>query len=309
MAQIITQPGIYSMSSEEYHADPCRPMSLSSSGARALASDCPAQFIYDRQNAQHKQCFDIGTAGHLMVLEPHLFDEQIVVVEGRTADGKPSAGYKSKDAIEQRDAAYKAGKTPLLKSEVEMVRAMRAQIWDDPVASKAFRDGRAEQSMFWKDPEFGIWCRTRPDFVPSHGRYLVDYKTAASSNPRDFEKAMFNCGYHQQAAWYLDGYEAVTGQRPKAFWFIVQAKKPPYLVSLCEIDAVTLQMGADANRYARGVLAWCLEHDQWPTHRPRIQSPLRIFTVGAPVWALNEYETRMKDGSLEPPPVRQKEVA
>lgn len=40
------------------------------------------------------------------------FDDQTVLVEGFTKDGKPSAGYAATDAKEQRDAAYDAGKTP-----------------------------------------------------------------------------------------------------------------------------------------------------------------------------------------------------
>nr|WP_232091705.1 PD-(D/E)XK nuclease-like domain-containing protein [Acetobacter aceti] len=129
-------------------------MSLSSTGARKLTTDCPAIFKYERDNPTvRKRCFDIGTAGHLMVLEPEKFDDQTVLVEGFTKDGKPSAGYAATDAKEQRDAAYDAGKTPLLKPEIEMLQEMRASIWKDPVISKAFVGGETEKSMFWQDED------------------------------------------------------------------------------------------------------------------------------------------------------------
>lgn len=307
---LITKPGIYSMSAAEYHADPCETMSLSSTGARELVSDCPALFRYRREATRHANHFDVGTGAHLMVLEPEKFEEEIVLVQGYTKDGKPSDGYRTPDAKEQHDAAYAAGKVPLLAAEIEKVKAMRAAIWDDPVASMAFRDGRPEQSIFWKDEEFGIWCRTRPDFVPKHGRYLVDYKSANSANPDDFAKAILNYGYHQQAAWYLDGYEAVTGQRPEGFWFIVQMKEPPFLVSICRIDDASIHAGQVLNRYAKGVLAWCLEHDKWPGYQPRVNECARICSVSLPGFGHKKFEDGFEAGLFEPPArVAEKEAA
>jgi len=298
---IITKPGIYDMDAVEYHADPCPSGSLSSTGARALVTDCPAMFRYKQFNSPRSRAFDIGTAGHLMVLEPHLFDERVVVVRGKTADGKASPGYQTADAKKQRDTAYEMGKVPLLEAEAEKVRAMREALWSDPVAKLAFKDGQAEQSMFWQDDESGIWCRTRPDFVPASGNYLVDYKTAASANPDDFARAMLNCGYHQQAAWYLDGYQAVTGKMPDAFWFIVQMKEPPFLVSVCKIDQASIEVGRTLNRYARGVFAWCQERNEWPGYQPRVDEPGRVCMVSLPPYAFKQYDDGMDAGTFEPP--------
>ncbi len=120
---VITQPGHYDLPSDVYHSDPTRPMSLSSTGAKDLIYDCPAQFIWNRQNSVHKRAFDLGNAGHLMVLEPNLFSARTVLVQGYTKDGKPSEGYTSADAKAQRDQAYEQGKVPLLSSEMAMIRA------------------------------------------------------------------------------------------------------------------------------------------------------------------------------------------
>lgn len=305
----ISDPGIYDLPNDAYHADPCLPMSLSSTGARKLTTDCPAMFKYERDNqGVRKRAFDIGTAGHLMVLEPEKFEEQIVLVEGFTKDGKPSAGYATTDAKEQRDAAYAAGKTPLLKPELDMLQEMRSAIWNDPVVSKAFVSGEPEKSMFWQDEETGIWCRCRPDFLPRNGRYLLDYKTADDANPEKFQKRAFDMGYHQQAAWYLEGYRAVTGEDPTRFWFIVQSKKPPYLVSICEMDPYALQIGEARNRYAKGALAWCLKHDEWPGYRPTLSDRNRVFQIAPPAWVSKEYDRQMEEGSLEPPAVSESKI-
>ncbi len=298
----ISEPGIYDMDAPTYHADPCPTPSLSSSGAHQLAFECPAAYDYDRKNRVNKRVFDIGTASHLMTLEPDLFVDQIVIVRGQTKDGKASDGYTSQDAKDQRDAAYTIGKTPLLPKEADMVRAMRAALWNDPIGRNAFRKGRAEQSIFWRDEEFGVWCRTRPDWIPDHARYLINWKTAASANPDDVARSIFNLGYFQKSAWELDGYEAVTGHRPDKYCLLVQSKEPPHLVIPVWLHADDLAWGQKLNRYARGVFAWCQEADRWPGYsEPPGQTPRGFDDIRMPVWAVKQLEIRELMGAFEPP--------
>jgi len=282
-----TEPGIHDMTAEAYHADPA----LGSSGARRLVNECPAAFRLAVQETKTE--FDIGTAAHLLVLEPDAFGAKVAAI--------PHDNYKTKAAQEARDAARAAGRIPLLPDQIQAVRAMRDAILADPVAGRAFRGGKAEQSLFWRDPEFGVMCKTRPDWLPGHGRYLVDIKTSTTADPRKFEKAIAEFGYHQQAAWYLDGVEAVTGERPARFAFVVVSKKPPHLVTTCWIDDEAIQWGRIQNRRARGLFAWCLDHDQWPAFQPDITGPRAAFTVGLPGWATKELERRHEAGEFTPP--------
>lgn len=300
----IQTPGIYDMPAAEYHADPCPLPSLSSGGAHTLTWECPAVYDYGRRNPVNKRAFDIGTASHLMTLEPEKFDDAVVVIEGKTKDGKPSEGYKTQDAKDQRDAAYAAGKTPLLQQEVDLVRAMRAALWNDPIGSKAFRNGKAEQSIFWRDVEFGIWRRTRPDWIPDHRNYAINWKSAASANPDDVAKAIFNLGYFQKAAYELDGIEAVTGRRPSKYCLLVQSKAPPYLVIPVWLHPEDLAWGQKLNRYACGVFAWCLETGEWPGYsQPPGQQPKGFEDIRLPFWALKALEARDRAGGFEPPSI------
>lgn len=299
---MITEPGIYDMSSEDYHADPCPAPSLSSSGAHTLAFECPAQFDYDRKNPTHKQVFDIGTASHLMTLEPDLFNAQVVVVRGETKTGKPSDGYGTKEAKDQRDAAYADGKTPLLVTEMELVANMRKALMADPIGSKAFTNGKAEQSIFWQDAEFGIWRRTRPDWVPNHGRYLINWKTAASAHPDDIGRAIYTMGYFQKCAWEMQGFEAVTGAPQTKFCLLVQSKKPPHVVVPVWLSLDDLAWGQIANRYACGLYAWCTENNVWPGFASLPDADLRGFDdIRMPAWAVRQLEARDAAGGFDPP--------
>lgn len=289
----ITAPGVYTMDAETYHADPCVEPSLSSTGARTLASECPAAYWFERTNPTVKREFELGRAGHLMVLEPHLFGQCVRVIE---ADD-----YRTKAAKDARDEARAAGLTPLLQKEADQVRAMREVLWRDPIAKHAFEGGQPEQAIFWQDAEFGIWRRTRPDYLPPHQRYLVDYKTSTSANPKDFERAVFDYGYHQQAAWYLDGVEAVTGTKPERFAFVVQSKKAPFLVTTCWLDAEAIEWGRKMNRLAIGIFARCLRTNSWPGFTPEVGGAAKAFTVTLPHWALRDLAARDEAGLLEPP--------
>ena len=298
----ITRPGIYDLTNEQYHADPCPEMSLSSSGARDLLVSCPAKFMASKQlPRENKRCFDIGSAGHLMVLEPHLFDRKICEIK--------LPDWRTNVAKKEREAAYAAGLIPLLSREVEEIRAMHSVIWRDSLAARAFSDGKAEQSMFWQDKEFGIWCRLRPDYMPNNAARVFDYKTAADGSPDVFMREIYNRGYHQQAAWYLDGYEAVTGHRPREFWFVVQEKTAPFLLSFFQIDEMSLEIGRTLNRQAKGIFAWCLRNNRWPGYQPEVDGKARFFKTSPPAWLVREYEFKNEHGAYEPPEIKQKEVA
>ena len=298
----VTEPGIYQMDASLYHTGPTPTPSLSSSGAHTLAFECPAAFDYERNNQTNKNAFDIGTASHLMMLEPDLFESSIFIVRGVTKDGKPSEGYTTKDARDQRDAAYSEDKTPLLPREADMIRAMHRALWNDPIGRHAFKNGKAEQSIFWRDPEFGVWCRTRPDWIPNNPSYLINYKTAASANPDDVAKAIFNMGYFQKSEWETSGYEAVTGVRPSKFCLLIQSKQPPHLVVPVWLHAEDMAWGGKLNRYARGVFAWCLENNVWPGYSQAPgQQPMGFEDIRMPVWAIKQLEAKDERGEFVVP--------
>lgn len=288
---MITEPGVYDLSAEVYHGQPCPELSLSSTGARTLISECPAAYRYGVQ--EPKTEFEIGNAAHLLCLQPEDFAAHVVEIE--------QDDYRTKDARAARDEARAAGKIPLLPAQATMVRAMRNAIMADPVGSLAFRNGKPEQSLFWRDPEFGIWCKTRPDWLPDHRRYLVDIKTTTCAAPAAFTKAIASYGYHQQAAWYLDGVEAVFGVRPERFAFVAVEKKEPYLVSTFWLDEEAIGWGRILNRKARGLFAWCLRNDTWPGYRPDPVGAPGAFTASLPSWTLKDLQIRHEAGEFEPP--------
>ena len=189
-----------------------------------------------------------------------------------------AAGTKKwADAIADRDAAVLCGKTVLRHEDHASVVGMAAAIQKHPIHSVLGR-GKAEATIVWKDAETGVWLRCRPDFLPENQRFIPDYKTTASAAPDDFIRSMVDYGYHQQAALYLDGLDAVFGQQDRSFYFIAQEKTPPFIVQPFELDDEALAWGRRLNRMAIRKFAKCLETNEWPGYAPD------FATLSLPRW-------------------------
>ena len=286
----ITAPGIYDISADEYHADPLKDSpggpSLSSTGARKLLNKCPARFRYEQDNPEPpKRHYDFGHAAHRLVLG-----------RGDGIEVIAANDFRTKAAKEARDEAHAAGRVPMLKAEFDKAQEMAAAVFAHPFAGRLFEGGKPERSLFWKDAEFGVWRRSRPDFMPQSGTIFADYKTCASAQPDDLKKSIWNYGYHQQAAWYLDSIRALGIHDDPSLLFVFQEKEPPYLVTVAEADPVALGWGRIQNRKALSIFAECVETGVWPGY---VDDVLRLPLPG---FAEGQLEHAHDLGAFDPEP-------
>jgi hypothetical protein len=266
------QPGLYNIDAELYHSDPVPGGSLSSSGARKLAAECPAKFKYWLDNREPpKKALDLGTAAHKLVLDD---GPELVLVD---------AEKWNTNAIKAEVAAIReAGNIPLKRHELDQVNAMAAALRADPEAAALLEPGSgvAEQSAFWED--HGVWRRARFDWLRHDGQ-IVDFKTARSCRREDLEKAFHEHGYHQQQEYYLDAglaLDLVDPERP--FLFVLQEKEPPYLVVVTTCDPMAREIGRHLNTVALNTYAICRESGEWPGYLPNPMTAL-------PSWVERQY--------------------
>lgn len=259
---VITEPGVYEMSNDDYHADPVPGGSLSSTGARRiLHPGCPAQYRYDREHPPPpKPHFDVGHAAHMMVLGR---GPEIVALD--------FDNWQTKAARAQRDEAHAAGAVPLLAGQYERVVAMALVLRRHPLAGLLFDPdrGQPEQSLFWVDEQTGVWCRARldwlPDRIPGMRMIIPDYKTADAVDLDALGRATASYGYHMQDAWYRAGVQALgLADAACRFVLVCQRKDPPYLVTVVEMDHVAQRLGHQLNRQALQVYAECRRTGEWP---------------------------------------------
>ena len=287
----ITKPGVYSISEAEYHADPCPEPSLSKSVGHTLLTRSPrhAWLQHPRLNPDYepevRATFDLGSAAHSMMLNS---DAGLSVIE---ADD-----WRTKAAKAARDEAREAGLIPLLQKDYDktalMVNAGRVQIVRHEDAGDAFKDGKPEQALVWKEGD--VWCRCLLDWLPDDPTHRwYDYKTTdASAAPQDWGKRIaFDTGCDLQVAFYRRGIRAIFGIENPAFAFVVQERKPPYALCVIELDRHTVEFADKKALEAIRRFGWCLENDFWPGY------PRRTVTVDTPPWKEAEWlaeENRME---------------
>lgn len=276
----ITEPGVYEMSNDEYHADPVPGGSLSCTGAqRLLPPSCPAIFDWLRRHPREPtDAFDFGHAAHDAVLGK---GPEIVRLD---FDSRRTNEYKA-----MAEEVRARGGVPLLPKAYRQVQEMADALRRHPIAGVLLQPGAgvAEASLFWVDGDSGVHRRARLDWLPNPtgGRMIIaDYKTSDSANPDKFAKSAANFGYHQQHPWYVDAVTALGLADDPQFVFVVQEKEPPYLVSVVQLDSTAVRIGGRLNRQAIDIYAECDSTGHWPAYTDD------VALVSLPGWYERKYE-------------------
>lgn len=270
---MITVPSIVdALPDDAYHGDPIPGGSLSSTGARLLATAPPAKFDHWRRTAQPpKKAFDLGHAVHSLALGYGLGIAEIpadVLASNGAATTKAA-----RDFIEQARAN---GLTPLKADEVAEVQAMADALLTHPTAGPLLSgDGRPEQSLFWRDPDTGVVCRARVDWLPpvsASGRIInCDIKTCRDASQAEFDRDAGRLMYHAQASFYEDGLLTLTGADSAASVWVAVEKDPPYLVAVHQLPSVDMIRGRGLNRRALRLYAECTASGVWPGYPTDVQ--------------------------------------
>lgn len=288
----ITEQGVYSISEAAYHSDPAPAPSLSASIAKIMLAQSPrhAWMAHPRLNPDYepveRNTFDLGGAGHSMMLNS---DAKMVVID--------AADWRTKKAKAARADARSRGLIPILQDNFDktarMVNAGRAQLDNHEDASGAFKNGKPEQTLVWKEGE--VWCRCLLDWLPEDGSAtFYDYKTTdASAHPNEWGKRQcFDNGNDISAAFYTRGIRAVLGIEHPPFHFVVQERKPPYALCVIELDKHTLAFADKKCEEAIRRFGWCLDKDFWPGY------PKHTVTVDIPPWKEAEWLAEENRGEI-----------
>lgn len=285
----ITQGGIYQITNEEYHRDPCPVASVSRGVIASLVNSTAAhtKMKHPKLNPDYQQeektSFDIGTAAHSLFLEG--IDNCEVI---------DAADWKTNKAKTERDEARLAGKVPLLVHQYEdvlnMAMAAHTALAESELnITSLYDEGDTEQTYIWQEGE--TYCRCRLDWISKDRQVIIDYKTAESASPEAFSRSIFNYAYDIQHAFYTRGVKAIDGTDP-VFIFMVQETTAPYLCSFLALDPMALDIGV--RKVEQGLKLWseCMKSGIWPGY------PQRVCYLETPPWALTRWEQKEADNEL-----------
>lgn len=217
--------------------------------------------------------FDVGTAAHLAVLEPHLLAERAVL--------HGFDDYRTNAAKEARDGAYRDGKTPLKPAEWGVVEGVQQAIQEHRGAAHWFAGTLPEVTLTWEWN--GMLCKCRPDALAVDNSYVLDLKTANTCNPRAIARKAFNEGWFVRAAWYMAGVKEATGTLPDKYLFVAVEKDAPYIVEIYELDQRSLMLGDQIIGKTLGRTLECFNADRWPGYGDG-----GVTTLQLPSWQMAE---------------------
>ena len=265
MRRVGIYPGI---SAEEYH------------GIDAVSNSYLSKLSHIPAKAKIKQddtpAFLFGRAFHCLILEGmETFSSLFAIspdIDKRTKDGKLEyAKFQSEND----------GKGIISKDEYEVMIEMVNALLKHPFAAKVLCEGRSEQSVFWNDKDTGLYCKCRPDRIPEgdHG-VILDIKTTADATQSAFTRSVVNYGYHRQAAFYIDGFNAVNNAVVDAFVFIAVEKEPPYAVGCYTLSDVDIEVGRIRYKALMAKEIECQKIQEWPNYESE-----GLIELNLPNWA------------------------
>ena len=264
--------GIYKMSEDEYHADPCPTPSLSSHAIVTLLSKSPLHAWHENSRLNpdwepdDDSKFDVGTAAHKLILEGI---DKIHVVD---ADS-----WRTKAAKEEAQEAREQGLIPLLSHVAADVRKMvtmaHKAIADCPeLCGLTIDDFDPEMTLLWKEED--VWCRARPDLLHKQNKLILDLKTSpASCAPADATRRVLDgMQAYVQAAWYRRGLMAITGI-DAPFVYLCQESNAPFACSLINCTPGYLAIGESKITVALSIWRECVRTGVWPSYPSTFYNP------------------------------------
>ena len=237
----------YTMPNAEYHDSEA----LSASGAKTIAMKSLAHFKYGE--VKHSPAFDLGTATHTLILEPHM----------KKSVWCGPASRRGKEWTQLKEDADAEGAVLLTESDYDQANKMAEAVLSNAAAAEYLSgDLVVEASMFAHDSIYNVDLRARPDGWRKDIAAVVDIKTTIDPSPEGFARQIGNFGYHIQDQFYRR-VMTLNGVEIDRFIFIAVGKEAPHTVGVYELDWRTLDEGKAAVKYALEQYATAQKSGVW----------------------------------------------
>lgn len=212
---------------------------------------------------------DFGTAVHAAILEPQHFDAHKRILPPINAHSSTQRAERIR-LIESEPSAFW-----LERADADNIETIRANVRAFGLARKVSASkGERECTLLWSRD--GVPCKARIDKV-CPGVALVDLKTTRDASCEAFGRQAVLLRYHNQAAWYVDGWKAVTGET-LPYIIVAVENEYPFAVNCFSVDDDLIECGRRENDSAFADVAPCWKSGVWTGY------PERLNRLYPPVW-------------------------
>lgn len=255
---------------------------ISKSSLASLGKETPYRF-FNGKKKQPTAAMKMGTALHCAVLEPEKFESSYKIMPE----------IKSKTLKAYKDAAKENPEVEILNgTEAKNLVGMLDAVSKHNAASELLSlDGWCEVSGFHIDEDTGVRLRHRFDKLTKCG-IGIDLKKTQSVKPEELSKTINAFSYEMQDALYSDAYEAITGMKLKAFYFIFVEESYPHQVAVVYLDDISKQVGRDKYREL------LIDYTYYIDNPSKINNNSDIEMISLPEWVLRKYEDELEDGGI-----------
>ena len=216
--------------------DPAYPVSTS---MLKVFGECPARWR-DGYEPPESEAKNYGALVDCLALTPDQFHKRYAIrpetyPDSKTGEAKPwnSNSHWCKTWLAETE---KAGVEPIKKNDWLIASDAVKRLHGDELI-KSFSDAADKQVLvngLWTDDPTGLVLPVRCllDYVPrketEFGEALGDLKTTRNASPRQWMRWSSERGYHIQAAFDTDLYNAATGEERFSWCFVVQENYAPW---------------------------------------------------------------------------------
>jgi len=216
-----------------------------------------------------------GNLAHCAVLEPDEFSKRYIVGPDVIRSTKI---WKDFEAENVDRVCIKPDQYEAAMRQADSIRGL-------PDIREYLGNGRAEVSARWIDPETGVRCRCRPDWVSPCGSKtdrLLDVKTYSDASPEEFKRQIARKAYHIQDAFYSDGYAFASGRDVVEFIFIAVETEWPFAAAAYRLNTDSREEGFNEYRRLLDIYEECLRSNKWPGYTEQtveIELPAYAFAT------------------------------
>lgn len=279
---MIPEPGIYNnIPFDEYLTWEAASDSILSK----LRSKSPAHARFKQLYPQKDTAaFFTGRLLHCLALEPEKLAERYAIVPDRAKRSKADKEFWA----ELESNAN--GKTLLKQADYQAAQSAIDDI-KQQIIYRYIQQGEAEVCLVWVDKKTGVLCKCRIDYLNRKYSVLIDLKSTIDASPEGFARAIHKWRYYQKAAFYHDGWKAITDD-PSVFVFLalekvaetvpIDGQGPRHAVAAYEAHDDMISAGRLEYRKALETYTECLKTGVWPAYADTVKM------INLSDWALRD---------------------
>ena len=209
------------------------------------------RFVTGDQKGEETDAMRLGSAVHMLALEPEKFDSEYVVLDGpvnprtQAAYGRDTKAFSEWLENAKADESRKIIIRDDFDNSIAIAQAFHGHEIIEGLMSVEEKEFEKTLLLTYQyDDGTSEKVKCKPDCIIPAESIIIDLKTSSDPRPEEFQWSALRYGYYRQAAIYLDACEVYYGKEFR-FLFGVVNSKAPHECGVFELTLADIQRGRE----------------------------------------------------------------